>query len=147
MALREQEIFDRLMSSFKAAAECCDVLATSPRKGPTYRRLREELRLIEGAARQAGYFRDDARYMKLGYEAHMCHEKAGDWLRSRAPSVYFRALANVLRKMHTDTERLKNARTGRRGVILPKPQALHRDTRPVGWTKTQAGILLPQGAA
>lgn len=147
MATSELELFDRLGSSFKAAAEYCDQLASAPKKGPIYYRLREELRLIEGACRQVGCYREDMRWMKVGLDAHKCHENAGDWLRSFAPAKYFTALAVTMRKLHAATEKLRHNRTGRTGMILPKAQHLHRDTRPVGWTASQAGILLPPGAA
>lgn len=145
MATTEQEIFDRLASSFRAAAECCDQLAVSPRKGAIYRKLRDELKLIEGAARQAGHYREDMRWMQVGLDAAKCHQKAGDWLRSHMPSKYFTTLAAAMRKLELSARHLKDNRTGRRGMILPVTPRLERTQgRPVGWTQTNGGILLPQ---
>lgn len=145
MALTESEIFDSLASSLSAAAECCDVLAKSPRKGPTYIRLRSKLRLIEGAARQAANWREDARWLKVGMDAHRVHEIAGDWLRSHAPSVYFTKLAVTLRKLQHSTEKLRDGATGRTGVILPKAQPLYRENRPV-YVQRPSGLIVPDQA-
>ncbi len=145
MATTEQEILDRLMQSFRKAAEYCDALAVSPKKGLIYRNLRSELQLIEGAARQAGHYRQDMRWMMVGQKAALCHAKAGDWLRSHMPAKYFTALATAMRKLEADTKRLKDAKTGRRGMILPVTRELQRTQgRPVGWTASQGGILVPQ---
>lgn len=145
MATSEQEVLDRLMQSFRKAAECCDKLAASPKKGTIYRELRDELRLIEGASRQAGHYRQDMRWMTVGLKAAQCHQKAGDWLRAHAPAKYFLALATALRKLEADTKKMKDAATGRVGMILPVPGRLDRTQgRPVGWTASSGGILVPQ---
>lgn len=144
MATTEQEILDRLMTSFREAAECCDQLAVSPKKGAIYRKLREHLLLIEGASRQAGHYREDMRWMQVGVDAAKCHRKAGDWLRSHAPAMYFKALATAMRKLEASTKSLRDRPTGRMGAILPVVRPHFRDTRPVGWNRTAGGILLPQ---
>src|SRR5260221_1451149 len=124
--LKEGEIFDCLSSNFRQAAECCDNLVVLPARGPTYMRLLEHLKLIEGACRQAACWREDAGGVGAplgqtgthGFEAlrmgeadamgwlecaHMigeCHKRAGAWLRGFYPRPLFQKLAEVLREMH-----------------------------------------------
>lgn len=145
MATSEQEIFDRLASSLKAAADACDNLAARPHMKFQYTRLRSHLRLIEGAARQAAHWREDARWLKVGLDAAEAHARAGSWLRSHTPRKYFTVLATSLRKLQAAAERLKTAPTGRVGVILPPnlaPRA--RPAASMRWTATASGLLIPQ---
>ena len=157
--LTEQEIFDCLKSNLRLAAQNCDKLAVSPRKGPAYRRLRDELRLIEGACRQAAYWRGDARWLRIGLYMAEVHKRAGDWLRGVkqidgrrvkiAPGQLhplFSKLAENLRAAYVKASDFQNKRTDRVGLILPKPQPPreNRDTRPVGYTPSAGGILMPQ---
>ena len=167
-ALTETEIMDCLQENFRLAAEDCDLLAILPMRGPTYQRLVEELGLIEGAARQAAYWRDDAggAGAPLGFAgthgfeamqsdmgdagwlevAHMmgeCHKRAGHWLRGHHPRSLFKKLAGVLRECHRQAEKRKTAATGKRGHIRPPVRpGPHRDTRPVS-VVTPGGIALP----
>lgn len=132
--LTENEVFDALTGNLRDAAANCDLLARLPAKGPTYRKLRTNLGLIEGACRQMGFFRLDMRYQALGLKAAECHKRAGDWLRQDRADVtaLFTQLADVMRKLANDVDRLRHGRTGRRGPILVKPlEGPHRDTRPV----------------
>jgi len=148
MATTEQQIFQRLSDSLKAAAECCDKLAAEPKTGPNYVRLRRHLSLIEGAARQAAHWREDSRWLKVGLDAAHCHAKAGDWLRSHAPRLYFTKLAASLRQIYISTERLRTMPTGRMGAILPIPHHAHtKSLVPVGWTKSNSGLLMPSAGA
>lgn len=158
--LTEVEIFDRMRESLKTAAECADDLAVLPQKGPTYERLRAELRLIEGCCKQATAWREDTRWLKVGLMMAECHKRAGGWLRgyktqegvnvkfaSQHQNPLFRMLAANLRDAIRAVDELKNRATGRVGMILPDmAPAPHRDTRPEGWRKSAGGILLP-GAA
>jgi hypothetical protein len=161
--LTEAEIFDCLSDNLKSAADSCEYLARSPKKGTRYIQLRKELKLIEGACRQAGHWRVDARWLQIGLYMEEAHRRAGDWLRgvkmpdgSRRPIVpgqlhpLFVKLAENLRAAHRVAEEYKTKRTNRVGAILPKPLAPPlRDTRPAGWNKTPSGILIPDsvGAA
>lgn len=120
--LTEIEIFDCLRSNLRKAAENCENLAKLPAQGPTYARLREELELIEGAARQAGAFREDMRWNAFGFEMHRFHERIGDAIRSREARNIFLRMGSMIRGALAEAERLRTARTGRRGVILPKAQ-------------------------
>lgn len=157
--LTESEIFDCLSTNFRLAAEHCDDLAILPAKGPTYKKLREELRLIEGACRQASAFREDARFLSIGMQCGHVHKVAGDWLRGmkmpdgsrrmiRPGELHplFLKLAEVMCAGHRKAEEVRHKATGRVGMILPKVQrAPHRDTRPVGYRATPGGIIVPDG--
>lgn len=156
--LTEQEIFDCISTNAKLAAEHCDDLAKLTRKGPTYDLLRKELKLIEGACRQAAYFRQDARWLPIGLMMEEAHTRAGEWLRGvkqpmggrrRIPEgqlhPLFVKLADNLRALHARMESLRTKATNRVGMILPKPRAApHRDTVPVGYTKSMGGVIIPQ---
>jgi hypothetical protein len=159
-ALTEPEILDCLVENLRLAAECAETLATSPRKGPPYDRLRQHLHLVEGACRQASVWREDTRWLILGKLMAECHQKAGGWLRgfkdesgarvSFAEGVrnpLFLMLANNLRAAQKGAEDLKGKATGRRGMILPDVlPGPHRDTRPTGWTRN-GSIIVPGVAA
>lgn len=166
-ALTEKEIFDRMATSFRSAAECCEDLARLPAKGPTYARLRQELKFIEGTCRQASAWREDTRWLPIGLLMAQAHKFAGDWLRGLmtvdgrkiklAPAhiyVCFTKLAENLRAYQKITETTRDARTGRVGMILPTPLAgPHRDTRPSrvllppSMRVSPGGLILPSGAA
>lgn len=157
-ALTEVEIFDRMATSLREAAECCDILAKSSRKGPTYNRLREHLALIEGCCRQASTWREDTRWLGIGLIMAECHKKAGGWLRGykdpltkvrqRTPvgemNMLFVMLAVNLRGLYGQVEKLKTAKTGVMGMILPEtPAAARQSGAPVGWRASKGGVLLP----
>jgi hypothetical protein len=165
-ALTEPEIFSCLSANFKLAAEHCEDLSKLPRKGPTYLKLRAELKLLEGACRQAAYWRQDARWLRIGLYMEEVHKRAGEWLRGyKLPSgqrvthregtihPLFMKLAENLRAGQQQAERLRERKTGRSGTILPKAMpAPHRDTRPVqvlmpdGFQKRRSGLIVPSGA-
>lgn len=157
-ALTEQEIFDCIADNAKLAAEHCDRLARdpAPRRGDTYHQLRTELKLIEGACRQASVWRQDTRWLPIGLMMEEAHKRAGDWLRGakqdgvliklaeRHHFQCFTKLAENLRGLAVQMEALRTRATGRSGMILPDMlPGPHRDTRPTGFRKTQGGILLP----
>src|ERR1017187_4199497 len=166
-ALTEVEIFDCLASNFNLAAEHCEDLAKLPKKGPTYVKLRAELKLLEGACRQTAYWRQAARMLRIGLYMEAGHKRAGDWLRGyKLPSgqrvthregtihPLFMKLAENLLAGHQQAARLRNRKAGRAGTILPKAMpAPHRDTRPVqvlmpdGFQKRRSGLIVPSGAA
>lgn len=145
--LTENEVFDRLRTSLRSAVDLCGKLATVPAQGPNYRKLIEELDLIEGACRQAGAFRFDMRWNLLGYEVARFHARIGDCIRHHASRVIFLAQAKMLTAWLDHAERLRTAKTGKRGPITPREQeAPHRETRPV-YVKNPSGLLLPTSAA
>ena len=163
-ALTETEIFDRMATSLTLAAELCDQLAKIPLKGPTYNRLRTELRLIEGCCKQAAAWREDTRWLPIGRSMAECHQRAGDWLRGikmpdgsrvklAAGTMHpcFEMLAKNLRALKRVADDTKNKATNKLGMILPTPLAApHRDTVPVGYRApnvSKGGIIIPSGVS
>ena len=107
--------------------------------------MRKRLKLCEGACRQAAFWREDSRWLKVGLKMEQAHQIARTWL--HRPTVkskkLFTSLAAALRKVERDVERLERGRTGIMGMILPTPEAPPlRQGRPVQ-VITPRGILLP----
>lgn len=157
--LTEAEIFDCLSTNFRLAAEDCDKLATRPRKGRAYSSLRDRLELIEGACRQAAYWREDSRWLQIGLFMAEAHKRAHEWLRGiKVPGSpvrvkvapghmhpLFLKLAEHLRAAQIRAEEFRTKATGKVGTILPAPQAApSRDTVPTGWTKA-GSLYVPDG--
>lgn len=150
-ALTEPEIFSCLTENLRLAAEDCRVLAWHPRRGLVYARFCKSLKLVEGACRQAYYWRDyDSRWLYLGLKMEETHRRAGNWLREytskdgrKVAHPLFIKLADVLEAAYRDAERVRTMATFRVGPILPAigPDP-HRDTRPVQ-VMTPGGIILP----
>lgn len=159
--LTEAEIFDCLTTNFRLAAEDCDKLAVSPRKGPTYASLRDKLELVEGACRQAAAWRQDTRWLGIGMYMAKAHELSLEWLRGISagpgrPRVKIAAgqmhplfvkLAENLRAAEKKAMEFKNKATGKIGMILPDAQRVPlRDTTPVGWRRP-SGLIIPSGVS
>jgi hypothetical protein len=145
--LTEQEIIDCLRTNFRLAAEHCRQLAALPKAGPTYRRLREELKLIEGAARQLAQWREDMRWLQIGLSMEETHQRSLRWLRYHFPRKLFEKLADNLEFGARAADRLRTAATGRTGLIAPKPlEGPLRQGRPVQVMsphhKSPGGIIL-----
>ncbi len=161
--LTEAEIFDCLETNFRLAAEHCEDLAKLPRKGPTYKKLIEELKLIEGACRQAAVWREDSRWLRLGLMMEEAHKRAGEWLRGVVQASggrrqisegvrhpLFMKLAENLRAGLARAEETRTKATRTIGAILPATlRGPHRDTVPVGWTPAMNGskLIIPAGIA
>lgn len=164
-ALTETEIFDCLKTNFRLAAEHCENLAKLPRKGPSYVRLRESLKLVEGACRQAAMWRDDTRWLRIGLMMAEAHDRAGTWLRGiKRPNgqrvklaeghmhPLFMKLAEHLRTLAVKAEDFRTRSTGRTGILLPQVLAgPHRDTRPVHISvpavlQRPSGLFIPSAA-
>jgi hypothetical protein len=130
--LTEVEIFDCLFSNLRGAIDDTEQLSRLPLPGPTYARLRERLKLVEGAARQAAHWREDTRWLPLGIQMETCHQLASKWLREHYPPRIFLGLKAHLQVALQFSDRLKDDATGRIGTILPEqlPEP-HRETRPV----------------
>lgn len=155
----EQEVLACLSENFWLAAENCEKLAVSPKRGLIYREFRDQLSLIEGASRQMGYYRGgDARWLQIGLQVAHAHKRAGDWLRGvpqpgggHRPLTegqkhpLFMLLADNLRKGAALAQDLRGKKTGRTGPILPVVQPLphQRETSPVGWRSTVSGLVIP----
>jgi hypothetical protein len=157
--LTEREIFDCLRTNLRSAAADCDLIARQPISGPIFDRMRKSLKLVEGACRQAAYWREDARWLPLGVKMEEVHQRARTWLHRPTVSSkkLFALLGDVLRKLLRDVDNLEFMATGRTGLILPKAQEPPlRQGRPVQVmlpgmgmredgveTKTPGGIILP----
>ena len=153
----EREILSLLKQVFKRAAEHCDNLAVMPARGPTYRKLREDLQIAENCCRQVAYYRDDARWLQIGLYMEEAHKRAGGWLRDKSmprtananlAHPLFVKLAENLRAGARSAERLETLATGRVGAILPKP--LRGPERTQGRMvqvpqTTPGGIIIPDG--
>lgn len=126
MALTEQEIFDCLKTNLQGAADDCDMIARHPQSGLAFQRMRSRLALAEGACKQAAFWREDARWLRIGLVIETAHQKARQWLDPATVSTkkMFTTLASALRQMLLDLKRLETGATGRTGMILPKAQAL-----------------------
>lgn len=129
--LTEVEVWDRLRTSLRAAIDLSKKLAFIPAQGPNYQQLIIELQYVEDASRQMGAMRSDMRWHRFGYEMASFHQRAGDIIRSYGARQIFLRMAKTMEFMLARVDELKTAKTGRLGMILPKVQALHRDTRPV----------------
>jgi len=158
--LTEREIFDCLETSFREAREEAENLARSPRRGPHYKNFRDKIRLVEGACRQASYWREDTRWLDIAQWCGVVHKHCGEWLRGikvkGGPRVkiaegqlhpLFLRCAARLEAARLWTVELRDKATGHVGMILPTPLAgPHRDMRPVGWNRTPSGLILPAAA-
>ena len=161
----EQEIFDCIVTNFRLAAENCDELAKRPISSPEYMRLRDELKLIEGAFHQASFWREDERWLDVARQIPEAHRLAGEWLRgeeieSEVPGVIMRRpipeghlhpmfvkLAEFLRWCMAKAEELRHAKTGVLGANLrPVPRG-DRNVSHQGWVSTNSGLIVPTSAA
>src|SRR4051812_6877983 len=100
----EPEIFSQLRNQLQEPPEACDHVAAGPESGIHFMRLRRALKLAEGCCRQAGHWREDARWFNPGVKLEQVHQKAREWL--HRPSVQskklFVMLAATLRQMALD---------------------------------------------
>lgn len=141
--LGETEIFDRLRDTLRSAITHCGELATLPAQGPTYLAMIVELELIEGASRQMGFNRGDARWTAFGFEMHAFRKRIGDAIRASHARKIFLHMQGMMEGALVEALKLKDAKTGRRGVITPKQRpGPHRDTRPV-YIKNPSGLIMP----
>lgn len=149
--LTEQEIGDCLRTNIREAVQYCVNLAKLPAQGPTYRKLVDNLKLIEGASRQMGHFREDMRWMRFGWEMARFHQRIGDAVRSRAAREIFLAMSVKLKDALAECDKLRTEKTGRRGAILPILRPVHRETRPVhisapAYIRNPSGLVIPESA-
>jgi hypothetical protein len=173
--LREGEILDKLIDSLRIAAQSCDDIAVRPKKGRTYRELRDALAEAEGACRQMGHWRGQFNWFNLGNTMAEAHKRSGGWLRGVPYDVtldnggvvtrhrplgmgekhpLFVKLAENLRFCRKKAEELRDRATGVIGAVLPEvPNAGRQIGAPVrvllppGMIKTPTGLIVPQGMA
>ena len=168
-ALTEAEIFDCMAENLRKAIYHARELAVSPRKGPAFIAFRAELKLVEGACRQAAVWRQDTRWYPLGVMMEDVHQRAKEWLRGVVDTEtgqrrmipegvkhpLFTKLADNLESLLANVEQLRTKATGRMGMILPVERpGPHRQTRdaykvmlPPGMAIRDSGIIVPAGAA
>jgi hypothetical protein len=142
--LTEHEAYDALKTNLRSAIQHCKDLAFFPHVGETYLKMIHELEAIEGAARQVGHFRRDMRWQKFGYEMARFRDRIGDAIRSHMNRAIMLHMAKMMEGALEQVEKLRAAKTGRLGAILPKERpGPHRETRPVHFSRTPGGVLLP----
>ena len=130
--LTEAEIKDMWRSSMLAAASDCSLLQTLPAQGATFVRLRENLKLAEGACRQMGHWREDSRWIYLAPQLENLHQMARMMIVSHYARQLFTKLEITLRKIVAGAHDLETKKTGKVGMILPDTsRGPHRDTKPV----------------
>ena len=151
----EREILSLLKGTFRRAAELCDDLAVLPARGPSFVKLRESLAVAENCCRQVAWYRQDARWLRIGLMMEEAHKRAGGWLRDRSmprtatanlAHPLFVRLAENLRHGVTRVAELETMATGRVGMLLPKPLPgpIRTEGRMVQ-VKKPSGLILPPG--
>jgi len=147
----EREILSLLKEAFRRAAEHCDKLAVLPARGPTYLQLRADLQTCENCCRQVGWYRQDARWFRIGLMMEEAHRRAGGWLRDRSmprtensnlAHPLFLRLAENLRFGVARVEELETTATGRVGMILPKPAKGQNRTQG-RMVQVPSGLIVP----
>lgn len=140
--LSQNEVWDRLRTSMRSAIDLCGKLAAEPAQGPNYLKIIQELRFIEGASRQMATMRADSRWTWFGFEMARFHDRIGDAIRAQNARSVFTHMQGVIRDYLTKAEKAKDAKTGRRGPILPRERAGPLRHRPV-YYRAPSGLLLP----
>ena len=141
-----------MVDNLRTAIDCCEKLATAPRKGRLYDRFRDALKLVEGCCDQASVWRQDTRWLPLGMMMAEAHKRAGEWLRgtkmpngTRRPIPHgeqhplFVMLAENLCGLLKVAEEFRTKATGRVGMILPEVGAPFMD----GMVRRESGLLIP----
>jgi hypothetical protein len=130
--LTEAEIKDCWRTNMLGAADDCALLQVLPAQGATFVRLRERLKLAEGACRQMGHWREDSRWIYLAPQLENLHQMARVMITNHYARQLFTKLEITLRKIVASAHDLETKATGKVGMILPDTsRAPHRDTRPV----------------
>jgi hypothetical protein len=120
MAASEHEILERLLAALRKGAEAAYRLSQGER-GFAYLDLMREMKTGETCCRQMAFGRDDTRWLPLGLKLAEVQKRAGAWLRAKEPSWRFKGLAEILAAYVANSDQLARKKTGRRGLILPKP--------------------------
>jgi hypothetical protein len=117
----EPEIFSLMRDRLRSCISDCRLLAMLPLQGPTFIRLRANLKEIEELCRQAGYYRDDARWFRIGLVWEQVHQQSRFWIRHHHPRKNFLWLSERCEALDKAVDDLQARATGRLGMILPKP--------------------------
>lgn len=144
----ETEIKDMWRTSMLSAASDCALLAILPAQGATYSRLRERLRLAEGACRQMCQWREDARWLYLAPRLDTLRQMAMQMINSRQPRALYHQLGQTLKQIVAFCDGLENRATGKMGMIIPDPEPLIRtESRPVQVIEpARPKLILPDAA-
>lgn len=163
--LTEHEIFARMTQSLRVAAEYCDQIAVDPFRGFIYEKLVDELKLIEGCCQQASAWREDTRWLLVGYRMAQIHQQAGDWLRGykigdvritlaeKHKNMNFVGLAILMRGLFKVADELKTKAAPKLGMIVPLPaKPFMRDIAgkkyqvklPPNLTQAKSGLIVPK---
>ncbi len=174
--LQEQIILDKLIDSLRIAAQAADDIAVRPKRGRTYRELRDALADVEGCCRQMAHWRGQYNWLNLGKVMAEAHKRAGGWLRGIPYDVQtpeggtvvrhkpiamgekhplFVKLAENLRFCRELAVKLRDKATGVIGAVLPEPVNNGRRVGapvsvaglPPGMLRTASGLIVPQGMA
>jgi hypothetical protein len=142
----EPEIFSLMRDKLRSATAHCKALALLPLQGPTYRLLREELKDIEELCRQAGYYRDDSRWFRIGLVWEQIHQKSREWIVAHNPRKDFLWLAERCEALDRAVDDLQHKATGKLGMILPPvPRAERTEGRPMQVLMTPGGDAVTMG--
>jgi hypothetical protein len=124
-ALTEQEVLTKHAQSLKEGGDACLALARNadpeylaPR-GHLYAKLKKALTELEGTCRQMSAYRDDARWLKLGF----LYARAMRTAQAKFVSqnwLAFRQLSELFTQGLSHMDDLANRKTGATGMILPK---------------------------
>ena len=125
-------------------------MAKSPVRGKNYRRLIVITKLIEGACRQAGHFRENHEWFLLGRDVHNLQIKYGNWIREKhrgeEAKKLFTLAATTMKRLQRLAQMKKDAKHGRVGMILPVAGPGPMRQRAVQVPRmTPGGIILPAG--
>ena len=135
----EGETLRLIRTTCRAVEADCRALATSPKRGRIYERMRANLRVIEEGCRDMAYNREDARWLPVGLAFEHAHKVSQRWLQYHFPRAMFLKLAENCAALAARCQELETKATGRMGLILPRPlPGPHRETRPVQ-------LILPPG--
>ena len=138
----EPEIFSLMRAHLRSAISHCRGLAMLPLQGPTFIRLRAEMKEIEELCRQAGYYRDDARWFRIGLVWEQIHQQSRLWIHHHHPRANFIWLAERCEALDKAVDDLQTKATGRLGMILPKPvKEVRTEGRPV--QVLGSGLVVP----
>lgn len=148
--LTENDIFSCLIEHFREAEALCHKMAKTALRGRAYKRLIEVCKLIEGACRQAGHFRENHGWMVLGNEVHKLQIMMGGWIRAHYPreqaKKLFTLAAAKMARFAELAKIKKDKRHGRTGLILPTPGEGPARQRSVQVPRmTPGGIIIPDG--
>lgn len=116
--LQEHEIFSSLRDNFRLCGERCDAIARFGALGGGWMEISRALDQIEGALRQAGHWRGDARWLRLA-PLYVKAKDVGRTLYLTNQWDAFRKFGLIFAHGLARVEEMQTKATGRSGPILP----------------------------